>query len=106
MRKDLQFKPKTEVARLIINSVIAATVFWNPDLMEDICGPFTLSVTSKQHLLPYIICIEIIRISFKLVAHGLGRLPLFKWLPTSFPDLLFVKYFVILLFKVVLIFEE
>lgn len=106
MRKDLQLKPKTEIARLLINSVIAAAIFWNPDLMEDICGPFTLSIRSKHHLLPYIICIEVIRICFKMVAHTLSRLPFFRWMPSSLPDLLIVKYFIVLLFKVVLIFEE
>jgi hypothetical protein len=104
MPKDLQFKPKTEVARLLLNSVIAAALFWNPELMEEICGPFTLPVASKQYLLPYIICLEIFRICFKLGAHWISRLPFLKWLPPYFPDLLIVKYLIVLLFKVFLIF--
>lgn len=36
----------------------------------------------------------------------LGRLPFLRWLPDYFGELLIVKYFLVLLVKIILIFEE
>ena len=46
-----QFKPKTIVARLLANLAIIYSVFYNPELMEKVCGPFTLPISHKHHLL-------------------------------------------------------
>ena len=74
--------------------------------MEHICGPFTLPISNKEHLIFYIIFVEIARVCYKLLAGLAGKLPLLKWLPGYFGELLIIKYLLILVLKIVLIFEE
>lgn len=59
-----QFKPKTIVARLLTNLAIIYSVFYNPDLMEKVCGPFTLPISHKHHLLIVIALMEVIRVVY------------------------------------------
>ncbi len=66
-----QFKPKTIAARLIANISIIFSVFENPELMEKVCGPFTLPVLNKSHLILVICIMEIIRIIYEPVVSKL-----------------------------------
>lgn len=59
-----QFKPKTIVARLLANLSIIYSVFYNPELMEKVCGPFTLPISHKHHLLIVIALMEVFRIVY------------------------------------------
>jgi len=63
--KPLQTKPKTQIVRLLLNCAIILSVFKNSDLMEHICGPFTLPIVRKDYLISYIILVEVIRIFYK-----------------------------------------
>lgn len=66
-----QFKPKTTVARLIANLAIIYSAFENPELMEKVCGPFTLPILGKHHLIIIIAFMELLRIVYSNVV---GRL--------------------------------
>lgn len=100
-----QFKPKTIIARLFVNLAIIYSVFENPDLMEKVCGPFTLPISHKYHLLIVIIAMEVIRIIYSnLVAmlRGWGILQKEKYV---LADMLTTKYIIILIIKIWLIFD-
>ena len=74
--------------------------------MEYICGPFTLSIAQKEHLIFYVIFLEIIRIGYRLIAHLLSKTPFLNWLPSYLPDMLIAKYLFVFVLKFFLIFEE
>ena len=105
-KKPLQTKPMTEIIRLALNSAIIISVFKNPGLMEDICGPFTLPVYQKDYLISYIILVEVVRVGYKWFCNLLGRLPFLKMVPSFVSDLLISKYACILMLKFFLIFED
>lgn len=81
-KKPLQTKPLTELIRLALNSAIIISVFKNPDLMEHICGPFTLPIFNKDYLIAYIIFVEIVRVGYKWLCNILGRFPFFSLVPS------------------------
>jgi len=98
----MQAKPITALVRLLFNCVIIIAVFYNDSLMELICGPFTLSPSSRVHLLRFIILVEVIRIFYFLFANLLEKLPAIHFVKS----LCSVKYIILLLLKGILIFEE
>jgi hypothetical protein len=106
MPDELQLKPKTEITRLLLNAVIMVSIFKNPELMEEICGPFTLPIAEKEHLLLYILLVEVLRVGYKGVVRVAGKVLRVSWLPGYFSGLLIVKYLLVLIVKIFLIFEE
>jgi hypothetical protein len=98
----MQVKPITALVRLLFNCVIIVAVFYNPDLMELICGPFTLAPSHRTHLLRFIIFIEVLRVFYFLFANLLAKLPAVHFMKS----LCSVKYILLFLLKTALIFEE
>lgn len=72
----------TLFARWCLQSSIYIAVFYNSDLMLDVCGPFTLSPDNMRPLLVVILLIEIFRIFFHLILTNLFKVP---WLAKLFP---------------------
>lgn len=105
-KRSFQLKPKTELTRLLLNSAIVISIFKNPELMEHICGPFTFPIVEKEHLIVYIIAVEVVRVCYRMLAGVSAKLPVLKWMPGYVGDMLTVKYLFVLVLKIVLIFEE
>lgn len=106
MNKDTpQHKPKSWLVRVVLNSTVMTALFYNPVLMENICGPFTLPISNKKNLLFYVIFVELLRVLFQPLLSLLGRVNLLNWIVKHTNDLLVVKYLVVLGLKFFLIFE-
>jgi hypothetical protein len=74
----MQVKSVTAVVRLLFNLVIVLAMFHNGELMERVCGPFTLAPAPRVHLLTLIIVLEVIRVFYLHLASALERVPYLK----------------------------
>lgn len=101
-----QFKPKTIIARLLVNLSIIYSVFENPELMEKVCGPFTLPIAHKRHLILIISFMELVRIVYEIVISKLQDLGILRNGKLDIGEFLTVKYILILLVKIWLVFDE
>jgi hypothetical protein len=101
-----QFKPKTIVARLFINLSIIYSIFENPELMELVCGPFTLPIAHKHHLIWIICLMEFLRIVYSSIVRQLQLWGVFENGKMGVSGFLTTKYIIILFVKIWLIFDE
>ena len=81
-------------------------LFFNPELMQCICGPFTLPLSTKSSLFFYVFWVEAVRVLFQPLAALAARLDWLKWVTRHFLGLLVVKYLIVLMLKFLLIFED
>jgi hypothetical protein len=86
------------VTRMMLNIVIIYAVFTNGELMENVCGPFTLPIASKWHLFNLICLMELLRICGPSIVGKLWK--------KHHSQYLVAKYIIILGFKILLIFDE
>lgn len=102
----MQVKSVTAVVRLLFNLVIVLAVFHNGELMERVCGPFTLAPAPRVHLMTLIIVLEVVRVFYFLLAAALEQVPFLKSGVAWVKSLTSLKYILILVLKCLLIFEE
>ncbi len=74
--------------------------------MEKVCGPFTLPISSKRHLILIICVMEMLRIVYFSVVSQLQAWGIIKKDKLGITDFLTTKYLIILFVKIWLIFDE
>ena len=74
--------------------------------MYEICGPFTLPLQPKVHLLTLILLMETFRIYFPKAVDIARRVPLLKSWAHLAQEFISIKYALVLLLKITLIFEN
>jgi hypothetical protein len=86
---------------------LIAAVFFNPELMELICGPFTLAPISKGvFMFIYIILLEVFKIFYSHLVNGLSIMKLSQSFTTLLQTSYTVKYLIILGFKILIVAYE
>lgn len=100
-----QFKPKTIIARLLANLAIIYSVFYNPDLMEKVCGPFTLPISHKHHLLLVIALMEVFRIVYSNLIELLRNWGVIQKEKYMLLEMLTTKYMFLFIIKIWFIFD-
>lgn len=74
--------------------------------MEKVCGPFTIPISNKQHLILIIAIMELLRILYSMVVGQLQAWGMLKRVKLGIAEFLTTKYLLILLVKIFLIFDE